>query len=223
MKTLPFKPRSLPPAVAEFFLVRPFASLMKTKFLDSTLALAFFSALLYMIGYAYDVSYLTRLHLPLTEYLPPTYLEIVRPFYLVLVKAKTHWLGFGAIGAVVAVVGILSASWPPFKHNLDRITTFLRRIPLGFYILTAAIGFITLSNWVVNFGWTSAEREIDMIAIKDYPDWTITFKDKQSIRCHYVTASDRCYAVILRDGSNTIVRTIPRDSVSKIEYDQSIY
>ena len=97
---------------------------MKTKFLDSTLALAFFSALLYMIGYAYDVSYLTRLHLPLTEYLPPTYLEIVRPFYLVLVKAKTHWLGFGAIGAAVGLPsGSLShrtpttPEWPTSRYS----------------------------------------------------------------------------------------------------------
>jgi hypothetical protein len=195
---------------------------MKTKFLDSTLALAILSALLYMIGYAYDVSYLTRLHLPLTEYLPPTYLEIVRPFYLVLVKAQTHWRGFGVIGAIVAGVGILLASLPFFQRKLNRITTFLRRIPLGFYILTAAIGFITLTKWVVNFGWTSAEREINIIADSDYTDWTITLTDGQTIRCHYVTASDRCYAVILRDGSNTIVRTIPRDSVSKIEYDKSI-
>ncbi len=196
---------------------------MKTKFLNSTLALAFFSALLYMIGYAYDVSHLTRLHLPLTEYLPPTYLEVARPFYLVLVKAKAPWRVFGAVGALVAVVGILLASWPRFQRNLHRITTFLRRIPLGFYILTAAIGYITLCNWVVNFGWTTAEREIDIIASKDYPDWTITLKDEQSIRCRYVTASDRCYAVVFRDGPNTIVRTIPRDSVLKIEYNQSIY
>src|SRR5437016_14379270 len=113
---------------------------MKLRFLNSTLALAFLSALLYMIGYAYDVSFLTRLHLPLSEYLPPTYLEIARPFYLVLVKGKTLWLGFGIVGVLVAGVGILSAFSPPFKRILDRIATLLQRIPLGFYMLTAAIG-----------------------------------------------------------------------------------
>ncbi|SRR6266436_3401717 len=132
---------------------------MKNRFLNSTLALAFFSALLYMIGYAYDVSYLTRLHLSLTEYLPPTYLEVARPFYLAFVKGQVPWRVFGAIGVLVAIVGILSASWPPFQRNLHRITTFPRRIPLGFYILTAAIGYITLTRWVVNFGWTTADRD----------------------------------------------------------------
>ncbi len=196
---------------------------MKSKFLNSTLALAFFSALLYMIGYAYDVSHLGRLHLPLTEYLPPTYLEVARPFYLVLYKAKAAWRIFAAVAALLAVAGILSATWPPFQRNLHRLTTFLRRIPGGFYLLTAAIGYIALTNWVVNYGWTTAQREIDMIAVKHYPDWTITLKGEQSIRCRFVTASDHSYVVIFDDGSNTIVRTIPRDSVSKIEYDESIY
>ena len=196
---------------------------MKLKFLNSTLALAIVSALLYMIGYAYDVSYLTRLHLPLTEYLPPTYLEIARPFYLVLVKGKASWRLFAGVGALIAVIGILSASSPPFHRNLRRIATFLQRIPLGFYVLTAVMGYITLTNWVVNFGWTSADRDIDIIAVSDYPDWTVTLKDEASIRCHYVRASDCCYVVIWRDGSNTTVRTIPRELVSKIEYDKSIY
>ncbi|HSS17220.1 MAG TPA: hypothetical protein VLQ29_09595 [Candidatus Dormibacteraeota bacterium] len=116
----------------------------------------------------------------------------------------------------------MSASSPPFKRILDRIATFLQRIPLGFYILTAAIGFITLCNWVVNFGWTSAEREIEIIAKSDYRDWTITLKDGEVIQCHYVISSDRCYAVVLRNGSITFVQTIPKDSVSMVEYDQSI-
>ena len=53
---------------------------MRSKFLDSTLALAFFSALLFTIGHAYDYAYLGCLHLPFNEFLPPSYLEIARPF-----------------------------------------------------------------------------------------------------------------------------------------------
>jgi hypothetical protein len=197
---------------------------MKNAFLNSTLALACFSGLLYMIGYAYDASHLSRLHQPLTEYLPPTNLEIARPVQLALIMGqRASWPVFGAAAVLVAVAGVFSASWPPFQRNLHRITTFLRRIPLGFYILTAALGYFALTKWVVNYGWTTAEREIDMIANKHYPDWTITLKDGQRIQCRHVTASDHCYLVIFQDGSNTIVRTIPRDSVSKIEYDTNIY
>jgi len=156
-----------------------------------------------MLGYAYDVSYLTRLHLSLTEYLPPTNLEVARPFYLAFVKVQVPWRIFAALGVLVAIVGILSASWPPFQRNLHRITTFLRRIPFGFYILTAAIGYITLIRWIVNLGWTTADRDIDIIASKNYPDWTITLKGEPSLRCRYVRASDCCYVVICRDGSNT--------------------
>ena len=203
---------------------------MKNKFLNSilnsTLALAFFTALLYFLGYAYDVSHLGRLHLPLTEYLPPSYLEVARPFYLVFYKALPAfrlWKILAVVAALVAVAGILSVSWPFFQRSLHRITTFLRGIPLGFYILTATIGYIALVTWLIAYGWTTAPREIDLIAVKNYPDWTITLKGEQSIRCRFVTASDHCYVVIFSDGSNTMVRTIPRDSVSKIECDQSIY
>jgi len=200
---------------------------MKNTFLNSALALAFFTALLYFIGYCYDVSHLGRLHLPLSEYLPPTYLEIARPFYLVLYKQMLGWKGFAVAAALLAVAGILSATWPPFQRNHHRITTFLRRIPLPFYIITATLGYISLAVWFVKYGWTTAENEIKLIAAdpKDpYTDWTITLKDEheRSIKGHFVTASADCYVVICSDGSNTIVRTIPRDSVSKIEYDKNV-
>jgi hypothetical protein len=199
---------------------------MKNKFLNSTLALAFFTALFFFLGYAYDVSYLGRLHLSLSEYLPTTNYEIARPFYLLLYKqlpAQHFWKIFVAIAALVAVAGILSVTWPPFQHNLHRVTTFLRRIPLGFYLLTATIGYIALVTWLINYGWTSAQREIDMIANYNYPDWTITLKGEPSIKGRGVTTSNCCYVVIVNDGSKTFVRTIPRDSVSKIEYDKEIY
>jgi hypothetical protein len=195
---------------------------MKLRFLNSTLALAFLSALLFMIGYAYDVSYITRLHLPLTEYLPPTYLEIARPFYLVLVLGQTYWWVFGAVGLLVAGVGILAASWPPFKRILGRIATFMRRIPVGFYVLTAVLGFLALTNWLVNFGDTRAQRDINIIAINKWPDWKITLKDGTLIQCHFATSSERSYAVVLSSGDITFVQTIPKDLVSTVEYDQSI-
>jgi hypothetical protein len=197
---------------------------MKLRFLNSTLALAFLSALLFMIGYAYDVSYISRLHLPLTEYLPPTYLEIARPFYLVLVDWQFDWRVFAALGLLVAAFGILSAFWPPFKRIRDRIATFVRRVPVGFYILVATLGFLTLANWLVNYGNTKAQSDIDIIALKNWPDWKITLKDGTLIPCHYATASDHSYAVVRSNGpgSPTFVQTIPKDSVSTVEYDQSI-
>jgi hypothetical protein len=201
---------------------------MKNKFLksvlNSTLALAFFTGLLFFLGYAYDVSHLGRLHLTQSEYLPSSYLEIARPFDLVFYRlgaAHRLWKILAAVAALVALGGILSVAWPLFQRSLQRITTFLGRIQPGFYILTATIGYIALVNWLIAYGWTTGQSEIDMIP--DYPDWTITLNDGQTIPCRHVTASDHCYVVIFRDGSNTMIRTIPRDSVSKIECNQNSY
>lgn len=194
---------------------------MKSKFLDSTLALAFFSALLFTIGHAYDVAYLSRLHLPLNEYLPPSYLEIARPFDIVFVVLHSDYQYFLAFSALIAVVYVVLALWPRFRRWLASIATFLRRIPLAAYLLMAAFGFIALSNWITKFGWTQASRCID---IANYTDWVITLKDYQNVRCRLAAASsDCCYVVVLRSGPNTIVQTIPKDSVSKIEYDPTIY
>src|SRR5262249_25105350 len=146
--------------------------------------------------------------------LPPSYLEVARPFYLVFYKALPAfrlWKILAAVAALVALAGILWVTWPFFQRSLHRMATFLRRIPVGFYILTATIGYIALFTWLIAYGWTTAQSEIDLIATKDYPDLTITVKGESSIRCRFVTASNNCYVVIWNDGSNTVVRTILRD------------
>ena len=195
---------------------------MKSKFLDSTLALALFSALLFTLGHAYDAAYLSRLHLPLNEYLPPSYLEIARPFDIVFLVLQAKWKYFLAFSALIAVVCVVWTLWARFRRWLASIVTFLQRIPLAAYLLVATCGFIALSNWFTNFGWTQADNCIEL-GKKPYPDWVITLKDKdkQEIRCRLTGASsDCCYVVVLGSGE---VETIPKDSVSEISYDSTIY
>jgi hypothetical protein len=195
---------------------------MKSKFLDSTLALAFFSALLFTIGHGYDAAYLSRLHLPLNEYLPPSYLEIARPFDIVFIVLHTKWQGFLAFIALIAVVCVVWTVSPRFRRRLASIVRFLRRIPLAAYLAIATLGFIALGKWITNFGWTQAENCIEL-GKKPYPDWVITLKDKdkQEIRCRLTgISSDRCYVVVLGSGE---VETIPKDSVLEISYDPTIY
>jgi hypothetical protein len=203
----------------------PSTTPMKSKFLDSTLALAVLSALLFAIGHGYDAAYLSRLHLPLNEYLPSSYLEIARPFDIVFIVLQTNWkhfLTFTVLIAVVTAVGsVVWALWPPFRIWLASIVTFLRRIPVVAYLVIAMCGFIALSNWITNFGWTQADKCIE-IGKMPYPDWVITLKDKekQQIRCRLTgTSSECCYVVVLGNGE---VKTIPKDSVSEIGYDPTI-
>jgi hypothetical protein len=194
---------------------------MKSKFLDSTLALALFSALLFTLGHAYDAAYLSRLHLPLNEYLPPSYLEIARPFDIVFLVLQSKWKYFLAFSALIAVICVVWTLWPRFRRWLASIVTFLRRIPLAAYLLIATFGFIALSNWITNFGWTQADNCI-VLGKMPYPDWVITLKDKdkQEIHCRLTgTSSDGCYVVVLGSGE---VETIPKDSVLKINYDPTI-
>jgi len=196
---------------------------MKSKFLDSTLAVAFFSALLFTIGHGYDAAYLSRLHLPLNEYLPPSYLEIARPFDIVFLVLHTRWMQWiclSAFTALIAVVCVVWTLWPRFRRWLASIVTFLQRIPLAAYLTIATLGFIALGKWITNYGWTQADR---CIVLGTYPDWVITLKDKdkQEIHCRLTaTSSSACYVVVLGNGE---VETIPRDSVLKINYDPTIY
>jgi hypothetical protein len=194
---------------------------MKSKFLDSTLALALVSALLFTLGHAYDAAYLSRLHLPLNEYLPPSYLEIARPFDIVFLVLQAKWKYFLALSALTAVICVVWTLWPRFRRWLASIVTLLRRLPLAAYLLIAMFGFIALSNWITNFGWTQADKCI-ALGKMPYPDWVITLRDKdqQEIHCRLTgTSSGGCYVVVLGSGE---VETVPKDSVLRIKYDPTI-
>ena len=188
---------------------------------ETNRALALFSALLFTLGHAYDAAYLSRLHLPLNEYLPPTYLEIARPFDIVFLVLQAKWKNFLALSALIAVICVVWTLWPRFRRWLASIVTLLRRIPLAAYLLIATFGFIALSNWITNFGWTQADKCI-ALGKMPYPDWVITLKDKdkQEIHCRLTgTSSGGCYVVVLGSGE---VETVPKDSVLKINYDPTI-
>jgi hypothetical protein len=96
---------------------------------------------------------------------------------------------------------------------------FLGRIPLVAYVVIGAFAFIALSNWATKFGWTQASNAIK---IADYPDWLITLNNEQKMRCRLLAASPERYVVVCRNGADTIVQTIPRSAVSRIDYDSSI-
>jgi len=192
---------------------------MTSKFLDSTLALAFFSALLFTIGHAYDYAYLGCLHLPFNEFLPPSYLEIARPFDMLFFVRHSNYWHFVVFGSLIAAACVVWALWPRLRHWLAPIGRFLGRIPLVAYVVIGAFAFIALSNWATKFGWTQASNALNIV---DSPDWVITLKDGQKMRCRFLTASPERYAVVCRVGADSTVQTIPRDAVSRIDYDPSI-